>query len=113
MNPMTMIGLLLDGAQVLFENIKIISILSANIIGIGIWVLWGIFANRVNREWSQNGVALLSIGMSGFVLLSDAIVVISRIWHLALPILSEAMLLLSLLAIVTRLLLFLKKNFFV
>jgi hypothetical protein len=110
MNPITVIGLLSDGAQVLLENIKIISILSANIIGIGVWVLWGISANRANREWSKNGVALLSIGICGFVLVSYAIVAISRIWNVALPILSNGLLILSLLSLGAGLLLYVKKN---
>jgi hypothetical protein len=110
MNPMTVIGLLFDGAQVLFENIRIISVLSANIIGIGLWVLLGISANRANREWSKDGIALLSTGICGFVLVNYAIVVISRIWHSALPILSHGLLILSLLAFIVGLLLSIKNK---
>lgn len=110
MNPMTLIGLLFDGAQVLFENIKSISVLSVNIIGIGVLAFWGISAHRANSEWSKNGVALLSTGLCGFVLVSYAIVAISRIWHLALPILSNGLLIIVLLALATGLLLALKKK---
>ena len=110
MNPITVIGLFFDGAQVLFGNIKIISALSANIIGIGAWILLGISANRADKDWRQNGVAFLSMGICGFVLVSYAIVAISSIWHLALPILSNGLLIFSLLGIVLSLFRLLKKK---
>src|ERR1044071_5364699 len=110
MTPMTLIGLLFDGAQVLFEHRWIILVLSANFIGIGLWVLWGISANRANRESSTDGIAVLSTGICGFVLASYAIVAISRIWHVALPVLSNGLLIVALLALVTRLLPFIKKK---
>lgn len=110
MNPMNLVGLLFDGAQVVVENIKIISVLSANIVGIGILVFWGISANRASREWSKNGIALLSMGVCAFVLASYGIVAISRIWHGALPILSNGLLLLSSVAIVLGLFHLIKKK---
>jgi hypothetical protein len=110
MNPMTVIGLLYDGAQILFENSKIISVFVANVIGIGVLVFWGISPKRANREVSKDWVALLSMGICGFVLVSYAIVAISRIWPLALPILSNSLLIVSLLAFVIGLLLFIKKK---
>jgi hypothetical protein len=110
MNPMTFIGLLFDGAQVLFENSRIISVSSVNIVGTGVLVLWGISANRAGSEASTYWVALLSMGMCCFVMVSYAIVTISLIWHLALPILSNGLLILVLLALATRLLLAIKKK---
>jgi hypothetical protein len=110
MSPMAVIGLLFDGAQVLFDNIKIILVFGANVIGIGVLVFWGISAHRANSESSKHGVALLSTGVCGFVLVSYAIVAISRIWPLALPILSNGLLILLLLALGTGLLLIYKKK---
>lgn len=109
---MTVIGLLFDGAQVLFDNIKIISVFGANVIGTGILIIWGTAkrAGRANSEWSKNGIALLSAGLCGFVLVSYAIVAISRIWHSTLSILSNGLLIVSLLALLTGLLLFIKKR---
>src|ERR1044071_4774168 len=111
MNPMTVIGLLFDGAQVLFENSRMIAVLSANIIGMGLWVLLGISVNRADREWSKHGIAFLSTGVCGFVLVNYAIVIISRIWPSALPILSQGLLILSLLAFIVALLLSIKKKY--
>jgi hypothetical protein len=79
-------------------------------IGIGVFGFWGMFASRAQVEWSKNGVALLSIGISGFVILSYAIVAISSIWPLALPILAKGLLILSLLAFAIAFLLFVKKK---
>jgi hypothetical protein len=110
MNPMTLIGLLVDGAQILFANSRIISVLSVNIIGMGLWVILGISTNQADREWSKYGIALLSTGVCGFVVVNYAIVVISRIWHSALPILSQSLLILSLLALIAGLLLSIKKK---
>ena len=110
MDPMAVIGLLLDGAEVLFENIKIILVLSANIAGMGALIFWGIIASRANSESSKHGVALLSMGVCGFVLVSYTIVAISRMWPLALSILSNGLLILSLLALATGLPVFIKKK---
>ena len=106
---MTDLGLFLEGAEVLLENIKIVSVLSANIIGIGVLVVLGISAKGIKSEWRKHGVALLSTGVCVFVLVSYAIVAISRIWHSALSNLSNGLLILSLLGLATGLLLFTKK----
>lgn len=110
MNPLTAIGLISDGAQILVENIEIICILMANIIGIGVLFSWCMTLNPANSKWRKNGVAVLSIGIGGFVLLSYAIIAVSRIWQKTLPVLSTGLLLLALLAIGISLLTFTKKK---
>lgn len=110
MNLLALIGLLFDGAQVLTESIKIILILSVHIIGIGVLTVWGISASRANGEWHNHWVASLSLGLCGFVLLSYAIVAISRIWYWALPILPNGLLILSFLACAIGLLISIKKK---
>lgn len=112
MNPINMISLLLDGTQVLFEHIKVIAVLSVNILGIGAWVLMGISPDRAKREWNKSGTALLSMGICGFVLLSYAIIAVSRIWYSALPVLSNGLLIFSLLGLGTGFLFLLKKKTF-
>lgn len=110
MSSMTLIGLLFDGAQVLSENVVVISVLSVNIIGMGVLVFTGFFANRANSAWRMDGVALMSTGLCTFVLVSYVIVVISGIRYLALSILSNGLLVLSLLACVAGLLYLIKKK---
>lgn len=110
MNPLTAIGLISDGAQTLVENIEVICVLMANIIGIGVLFSWPLSLNPANGEWRKNGVAILSIGICGFVLLSYAIIAVSRIWHTALPVLSNGLLLFALLALGISLLTSIKKK---
>lgn len=98
MNPTAMINLLLDGAQVFIENIKIISILIVNLLGIGILLFKVVDSRQSNSEQNPDAAAMWSLGICGFVLASYAIVAISKIWHEALPILSSGLLLAALLA---------------
>jgi hypothetical protein len=110
MSPDAFLRLLLDGAQVLFENTKVLLVLSLNILGIGLLASQGIPIHRPNREWQKDGVAVLSAGISGFVLLSYGITAISRVWNLALPVLANGLLIVSLLAATTGLLISIKKK---
>jgi hypothetical protein len=109
MNLIALIGLLFDGAQVLVENLRMILIFSVQILGIGVLTFWGISTRRAKGELTHR-VAILSLGLCGFVLLSYAIVAISRIWHATLPILAIGMLIVSSLGVVMGFLSFIKKK---
>jgi hypothetical protein len=110
MSLIALIGLLFDGAQVLVENSKSILLLSVQITGIGVLAFWGISGGRAKGEWHHAGVASLSLGLCGFVLLSYAIVALSRIWHAALPILSSGLFVLSFLGCAAGFLVYIKKK---
>jgi hypothetical protein len=109
MNLIALLGLLFDGAQVLVENLKMILIFSIQIFGIGVLTSWGISNSRANGQHTH-WVAFLNLGLCGFVLLSYAIVAISRVWHAALPILAMGMLTVSSLVVLIRFLVFIKKK---